>query len=171
MSDSLQPIACSMPGLPVHQELLSLLKLMSIELVMPSHHLILWQPLFLIPSIFPSIRDFSNESSVHIRWLKYWSFSFSISPSSEYSRLISFRIERLTLFVTSWTVAHRLLCPWIYPGKNTGVGSHFLYQRIFLIQGSKQLFTNVGILNTERFLHSDFFFKAVTRHTCNILLF
>jgi len=67
----------------------SLLKLMSIESVMPSKHLILCRPLLLLPSIFPSIRVFSNESALHIRWLKYWSFSFSISPSNEYSGLIS----------------------------------------------------------------------------------
>ena len=71
----------------------SLLKLMSIELVMPSNHLILCHPLLLLPSIFPSIRVFSSESGFHIRWWKYWSFSFSISPSSEYSGLISFRIQ------------------------------------------------------------------------------
>ena len=71
----------------------SLLKLMSIESVMPSNHLILCQPLLLLPSIFPSIRVFCNESAVHIRWPKYWSFSFSISPSNEYSVLISSRID------------------------------------------------------------------------------
>ena len=69
-----------------------LLKLMSIESVMPSNHLILCHPLLLQPSIFPSIRVFSNESVLHIRWPKYWSFSFSISPSDEYSGLISFRM-------------------------------------------------------------------------------
>ena len=71
----------------------SLLKLMSIELVMISNHLILCQPLLLLPSIFPSISVFSCESALHIRWPKYWSFSFSISPSNEYSRLISFRMD------------------------------------------------------------------------------
>ena len=70
----------------------SFLKLMSIELVMPSNHLILCHPLLLLPSIFPSIRGFSNESVLCIWWPKYWSFSFSISPSNEYSGLISFRI-------------------------------------------------------------------------------
>ena len=72
---------------------LSLLKLMSIESVMPSDHLILCRPLLLLPSISPSIRVFSNESVLHIRWPKYWSFSFNISPSNEYSGLISFRTE------------------------------------------------------------------------------
>ena len=71
----------------------SLLKLMSIESVMPSSHLILCRPLLLLPSIFPSIRVFSNESVLCIRWPKYWSFSFNISPSNEYSGLISFRMD------------------------------------------------------------------------------
>ena len=71
----------------------SLLKLMSIELRMPSNHLILCHPLLLLPSIFPSIRAFSNESVFHIRWPKYWSFNFNISLSNEYSMLISFRID------------------------------------------------------------------------------
>ena len=75
----------------------SLLKLMSIESVMPSNCLILCCPLLLLPSILPSIRVFSNESVLHIRWPKYWSFSFSISPSNEYSGLISFRIDWLDL--------------------------------------------------------------------------
>ena len=71
----------------------SLLKLMSIKSVMPLNHLILCRPLLLLPSIFPSIRVFSNESLLQIRWPKYWSFSLSISPSNEYSRLISFRMD------------------------------------------------------------------------------
>ena len=70
---------------------------MSIEVMMPSNHLIPYRPLLLLPSVFPSIRVFSNESTLHIRWPNYWSFSFSISPSSEYSRLISFRIGWLDL--------------------------------------------------------------------------
>ena len=75
----------------------SLLKLKSIELVMPSNHLILCCPLLLLPSIFPSIMVFSNESVLHMRWPKYWSFSFSISPFNEYSGLISFRMDWLAL--------------------------------------------------------------------------
>ena len=82
----------------------SLLKLMSIELVMPSNHLILCSPLFLPSSIFPSIRAFSNESVVSIRQSKYWSFSFSISPSNEYSRLISLRIYWLDLLAGQGTL-------------------------------------------------------------------
>ena len=75
-------------------------KPMSIELVMPSNHLILCRPLLLLPSIFPTIRVFSNELALHIRWPKYWSFSFNISPSSEYSGLISFRIDCFDLLVS-----------------------------------------------------------------------
>ena len=75
----------------------SLLKLMTIQLVMPSSHLILCCPLLLLPSIFPSIRVLSNESVLYIRWPKYWSFSFNISPSNEYSGLISFRMDWLNL--------------------------------------------------------------------------
>ena len=81
----------------------SLLKLMSIEAVMPSNHLILCHPLLLPPSIFPSIRIFSNESVLRIRWPKYWNFSFSISPSNEYSGLISFRINWLDLHAVQGT--------------------------------------------------------------------
>ena len=82
----------------------SLLKLMSMDLVMPSNYLILSHPLLLPPSIFPRIRVFSNESVLHIRWPKYWSFSFSTSPSKEYSGLISFRIDWLDLFAVQWTL-------------------------------------------------------------------
>ena len=81
----------------------NLLKLMSIELVMPSKHLILCHPLLRPPLIFPSIRIFSNESVLHIRWPKYWSFSFSISPSNEYSGLISFRMDWLDLLAVQGT--------------------------------------------------------------------
>ena len=82
----------------------SLLKLMSIELVMPSNHLILCHPLLLLPSIFPSIRVFSNESALLIRWSKDWNFSFSISPSNEYSGLISFRMDWLDLLAVQGTL-------------------------------------------------------------------
>ena len=82
----------------------SLFKLMSIESVMPSSHLILCHPLLLLPSIFPSIRVFSSESTLHMRWPKYWSFSFSISPSNEYSGLISFRMAWLDLLAVQGTL-------------------------------------------------------------------
>ena len=86
----------------------SLLELMSMESVMPSSHLILCCPLLLMPSIFPSIRVFSSESVLHIRWPKYWSFSFSISPSNEYSGLISFRIDWFDLFAVQGTLKNLL---------------------------------------------------------------
>ena len=84
-----------MPGFPVHHHLPELAQTHVIELVMPSDHFIPCDPLLLLPSILPSIRVFSNESVLHIRWPKYWSFSLSISPSNEYSGLISFRIDWL----------------------------------------------------------------------------
>ena len=101
MYSFLQPHGCKKPA--AHQASLSfiiswsLLKLMSFESMMPSNHLILCHPLLLPPSIFPSIRVFSNESVLHVRWPKYWSFNLSISPSNEYSGLISFRIDWLDL--------------------------------------------------------------------------
>ena len=82
----------------------SLLKFMFIESVMPSNHLIFYRPLLLLPSIFPSIAVFSNESVLRIRWPKYWSFSFSISPSNEYSGLISFRMDWLDLLAVQGTI-------------------------------------------------------------------
>ena len=98
------------PGTPVLQASLSiinswsLLKLMSIASVMPSNYLILCHPLLLLPSIFPNISVFSSESALRIRWPKYWSFSFSISPSNEYSGLISFRIDWLDFLVHPSTI-------------------------------------------------------------------
>ena len=94
---------CSVPSFLVHHQLLEL-KLMSIESVMPSNHLILCRPLLLPPSILPSIRVFSNESVLCIRWPKYWSFSFKISSSNEYSGLISFRMDWLDLFAVQGTL-------------------------------------------------------------------
>ena len=93
----------STPGLPVHHQLLEFIKLMSIESVMPSNHLILCRPLLLLPSIFPSIRVFSNESALHIRWPKYWSFSFNISPSNGHPELISFTMDWLDLLAVQGT--------------------------------------------------------------------
>ena len=113
VTSSVQLLSCVWlfvtPWTAIHQASLSinnswsLLKLMSIESVMPSNHLIFCHPLLLPPSIFPSIRVFSDES-VHIRWPKYWSFSFSISPSNEYSGLISFRMDWLDLLAVQGTL-------------------------------------------------------------------
>ena len=116
----------------------SLLKLMSIELVMRSKHLILCHPLLFLPSVFPSIRVFPSESVLHIRWPKYWNFSFSISPSNEYSGLISFRMNWLNLLAVQRTLKSllqhysskasilchsdffivQLSCPYMTTGKN-----------------------------------------------------
>ena len=87
------PVDFSMPGFPVHHQLSELAQLMSIYSVMASNLLLLCCPHLLLPLIFCNIRIFSNESALHIRWSKYWSYSFSISPSNEYSRLISFRMD------------------------------------------------------------------------------
>ena len=98
------PMDCSMPGFLSMTNSWSLLRFMSIESVMPSNHLIHCHPLLLPPSIFPSIRMFSSESVLRIRWPKYWSFSFSISPFNEYSGLISLRIDWLDLLAVQGTL-------------------------------------------------------------------
>ena len=95
---------CSKPGFPVLTISWSLLKLMSIESMIPSNHLILCHPLLLLPSVFVSIRAFSNKLAFHIRWPKYYSFSFSFSPSDEYSGLISFRIYWFDLLAAQGTL-------------------------------------------------------------------
>ena len=105
----------------------SLPKLMSIELVMLSNHLILCRPLLLLPSIFPSIRVFSNESVIHIRWPKYWSFSFSISPSNEYSGLISFRMDLFDLPAVQGTLKNLLQC-------HSSKASIFQQSAFFIVQ-------------------------------------
>ena len=98
------PMNCSMPGLPVHHQLLALPKLMTIELVMPFSHLILCCPLLLLPPIPPSIRVFSNESALRMRRPKYWNFSSNISPSNEHPGLISFRTDWLDLLAVQGTL-------------------------------------------------------------------
>ena len=110
----------------------SLLKLMSIESVMPSNHLILCHPLLLPPSIFSSIRVFSNESALCTRWPKYWSFSFSISPSNEYSGLISFRIDWLDLLADQGTLKSLLQ-------HHSSKASIFRYSAFFIVIGNCNL--------------------------------
>ena len=95
---------CNTSAFPVHHQSQSLLKLMSIESVTPSNHLILCHPLLLLPSIIPSIRVFSSELVLHIRWPNYWSFSFSNSPSNDYSGLISFRMDWLDFLAVQGTL-------------------------------------------------------------------
>jgi len=104
VSDSLRPWTAARQASLSITNSWSLLKLMSIALVMPSNHLILCRPLLLPPSIFPSIRIFSNESVLHIRWPKYWSFSFNISPFNEHSGLISFRMDWLDFLAVQETL-------------------------------------------------------------------
>jgi len=98
------PMDCSTPGFPVYHQLLELAQIMSIESVMPSNHLIFCRPLLLPPSILPSIRVFSNELPLCIRWPKYWSFSFTNSLSNEYSGLIFFRIDWFDLLAVQGTL-------------------------------------------------------------------
>ena len=104
MSNSLRPHGCSRPGFPVLHHSRSLFKLMSIELVMSSNHFIFCLPLLLLLSIFHSIRVFSNGSALSMRWPKYWSFCFKISPFDEYSGLISFRIDWFDLLAVQGTL-------------------------------------------------------------------
>uniref|UniRef100_A0AC11ESE5 Uncharacterized protein n=1 Tax=Ovis aries TaxID=9940 RepID=A0AC11ESE5_SHEEP len=107
---------------------------MSIELVMPSNHLILCHPLLLLPSIFPSIRVFSSESVLRIRWPKYWSFSFSISPSNEYSGLISFRMDWLDLLAVQGTLKSVLQ-------HHSSKASIFWHSAFFIVQLSHPYMT------------------------------
>ena len=102
------PMDCSTPGLPVQTKSQNLLKLMSIDLVMPSNHLTLCRPLLLLPSIFPSHKVFSNESTLHIRWPKYSSFSFNNRTSNEHPGLISFRTDSLDLLAVQGTLKNLL---------------------------------------------------------------
>ena len=102
----------------------SLSKFMSIALVMPSSHLIFWHPLLLLPSIFPRIRDFSTESVLHISWPKYWSFIFSISPSNEYSGLISLKVDWFDLAAVQGTFGTSSLDPSL---KASILWHHLLY--------------------------------------------
>ena len=106
----------------------SLLRLTSIESMLPSHHLILCHPLLLLSSVFPGIRVFSNESALHIRWPKYWSFSLSVSPSDEYSGLIpSFRMDCFDLFAVQGTFKH-------LPQHHTLKASIYLHSAFFMVQ-------------------------------------
>ena len=95
---------CSTPGLPIHHQLLEFTQTHILESVMPSNHLILCHPLLLLPPIPPSIRVFSSESSLRMRWSKYWSFSFNMSPSNEHPGLISFRMDWLDLLAVQGTL-------------------------------------------------------------------
>ena len=126
----------------------TLLKLMPIESVMPSNHPILCRPLLLPPSIFPSIRVFSNESVLHIRWPKDWSFSFSISPSNEYSRLISFRMDWLDLLAVQGTLKSLLQ-------HHSSKASILLHSAFFIVQLSHPYMTTGKSISLTRWTFVD----------------
>ena len=116
---------------------------MSIQSVMPSNHLILCRPLLLPPSIFPQIRVFSNESALHIRWPKYWSFSFNISPSSEHTGLISFRIDWLDLLTVQGTLKSLLQ-------HHSSEASILLHSAFFIVQLSHPYMTTGKTISLTR---------------------
>ena len=134
---------CSTPVFPVHHQLLGLLKLLSMESVMPSNHLILCCPLLLLPPIFPSIRVFSSESVLHTRWPKYWSFSFSISPSNEYPGLISFRMDLLDILAVQGTLKSLLQ----HPSSKASILQHSAF---FTVQHSHPYMTTGKIITLTR---------------------
>ena len=121
----------------------SLLKLMSIESAMPSNHLILRHPLLLLPSVFPSIRVFSNESSLRMRWLQYWSFSFNISPSNEHPGLISFRMDWLDLLAVQGILKSLLQ-------HHSSKASILWHSSFFLVQFSHPYMTTGKIIALTR---------------------
>ena len=137
------PMDCNTPSSQSFTISRSLLKLMSIELVMPSNHLILCHP-FLLLSIFPSIRVFSDELALHITWPQYWSFSFNISPSNVYSRLISFRIDRLDFFAVQGTLKS-LLQHHNLKASNLWCSVFFIVQLSYLYMTTgKAIFLTIG---------------------------
>ena len=143
MSDCLHPMNCSRPGFPVHHQLPELTQTHVLTSVMPSNHLILCRPLLLLLSIFPSIRVFSNESIFLIRWPNYWSFSLSISPSNEYPRLISFRIDWLDLLAVQGTLKSLLQ-------HHSSKPSTFRSSALFIVQLSHPYMTTGKIIALTR---------------------
>ena len=134
VSDSLRPYGLPHTKSPCPSAIPGVYSLMSIESVMPSNHLILCHPLLLQPSIFPSIRVFSNESVLCIRWPKYWSFSFSISPSNEYAGVISFRMDWLDLLAVQGTLKSLLQ----HHSSKASIHRHsafFIHERSFMKSG------------------------------------
>ena len=143
MSTLCDPMDCSTPGLPVHHQLLELAKTHVhpvSDAIQPSHPL---SPRLLLPSIFPSIRVFSNESVLHIRWPKYWSFSFSISPSNEDSGLISFRMDWLALLVAQGTLKSLLQ-------HHSSKASIHRHSALFMVQLSHPYMTTGKIIALTR---------------------
>ena len=139
------PMNCSMPGLPVHHQLRSSLKLMCIELVIPSSHHILYRPLVLLPPIPPNIRVFSNESALRMRWPKYWSFSFNVSPFNENPDLISFRMDWLDLLAVQGTLRSLLQ-------HHSLKASMLRHSPFFTVQLSHSYMTNGKIITLTRWI-------------------
>ena len=169
VSDSLRPMDCSMLGFPLHYQLLELAQT-HVHLVMPSNRLILCHPL-LLPSIFPSTRVFSNESVLHIRWPKYWNFSFSISPSNEYSGLISFRMDWLDLLAVQGTLKSLLqhhsskasiLCRSVFFMVQLSYPlAFFLLAKDFIVW----IFANMTLYTSFNFLQNSTFHIAKSLHS------
>ena len=132
---------CSTPGFLSITNSRSLLKLMSIDSVMPSNHFSLCHPLLLLPSIFPSIRVFSNESPLRIRWLKYWSFSFNICPSNEQSGWISFRMDWLDLLATSLGISQFGSKGLSRVFSNTAIQNHEFFDAQLPLQSNSHIHT------------------------------
>ena len=169
LSPLCDPMDCSMSGFlcPPRTISWSLFKLKSIELVMPSNHLILCLPLLLLPSILPSIRIFSNESALHIRWPKYWSFSFSIIPSNEHSGLISFRMDWLDLLAVQGTLKSLLQ-------HHTSKASILQHSAFFTVQFSHPYMTTGKTMALTRWTLVDkvmsLFFNILSRSVITFLL-
>ena len=144
------PMHCSMPGFPLHHQFPEINQThVSIESVIPSNHLIPCRLLLLLPSIFPSIRVFSNESALHIWWPKYWSLSFSISPSNEYSGLISLRMDWLDPLAVQGTLKSLLQ-------HHSSKASILLCSAFFIVQLSHPYMTTgktIALLGTQSFSH------------------
>ena len=148
VSDSLQHMDCSTPGPPIHRQLLELTQTMSIELVTPSSHLILCRPLLLLPSSCPSIRVFSSESALCIRGPEYWSFSFSISPSNEYSGLIYLMTGWLDLLAVQGTLKSLLQ-------HHSSKASIFHHAAFFIVQLSHPYITTGKTIALTRWTFVD----------------
>ena len=138
----------STPGLPVHHQLLEFTQTHVIESVIPSNHLILCRPLLLLPSIFPSISVFSNESALCIRWPKYWSFSLNISPSNEHPGLISFRMDWLDFPAVQGTLKS-------LPQHHSSKASILLYSAVFIVQLSHPYMTTGKTIALTRWASVD----------------
>ena len=152
----------STPGLPVYHELWSLTKLMSIESVMPSNHLIPCHPL-LLPSIFPSIRVFTNESALRIRWPKYWSFSFNISPSNEHPGLISFRTDWLDLLEIQVALKSLLQC-------HSSKASILWCSAFFIVQLSHPYMTTGKTIALTRWTFVDKVMSLLFNMLCSLVI-